>query len=118
MIAGGVGVTPFRSMIRDLLDKQESRDCVHLYSNKATEEIAFREIFTEAETKLGVKTIYIMSEQEKLSAESLPRLLPDFSKRLFYISGPRGFVESIQTILQDLGVARANIKTDFFPGLV
>ncbi len=46
-IAGGIGVTPFRSMIQDLLDRGEKRSIVMLYGNNKLTEIAYGDIFHE-----------------------------------------------------------------------
>mgnify|MGYP002141562475 FL=1 len=43
--------------------------------------------------------------------------VPDFKERVFYISGSHGMVTAFKKMLRELGVARKNIKTDFFPGL-
>src|SRR3989344_392585 len=56
-IAGGIGVTPFRSMIKYLIDKNEKRSVVMLYSNKTKEEIAYKDIFDQAQDKLSLKIV-------------------------------------------------------------
>ena len=53
-IAGGIGVTPFRSMIKYLIDNNEKRDIVIFYSNKSFADIAYKEIFDEAAKKLRI----------------------------------------------------------------
>jgi len=47
-LAGGIGITPFRSMIKYLLDKNERRDMVLIYANKSAEDIAYNDIWSEA----------------------------------------------------------------------
>lgn len=42
-IAGGIGITPFRSMLKYLLDTQQRRDIVLIYVNKAAQEIVYAE---------------------------------------------------------------------------
>ncbi len=63
-IAGGIGITPFRSMIKYLLDKNEKRSVTLLYSNRKTEDISYRELFSEAEQKLGLKTFYALTSPD------------------------------------------------------
>jgi ferredoxin-NADP reductase len=113
-IAGGIGVTPFRSMIKYLSDKQERRDIVLLYSTKTEADIAYREIFSEAEKIIGLKTVYVTDEL--ITPELIKREAPDYHERYFYISGPHGMVEAFKKELKKLGVPRRNIVTDFFPG--
>lgn len=126
-IAGGIGVTPFRSMIKYLIDKQEKRDIVLFYSNKTFDEIAYKDIFDTAATAFGLKTIYTLSDETKLptnwtgdkgflTADKVKNFVPDFKERTFYLSGPHGMVAAFEKTLAEIGVPKMQIKTDYFPG--
>ncbi|MDO8523120.1 MAG: FAD-binding oxidoreductase [bacterium] len=118
-IAGGIGITPFRSMIKYLIDIKEKRDIILLYSNKTESEIAYREIFEEARTKLSIKTVYINNDKDGfINDKTIMWEAPDFKERHFYISGPPSMIEAFQHTLTAIGVPRSQIKTDFFPGYV
>jgi ferredoxin-NADP reductase/Na+-translocating ferredoxin:NAD+ oxidoreductase RnfD subunit len=118
-IAGGIGITPFRSMIKYLLDSNEKRDIAFFYSNKTSSEIAYKEILDQAEIKLGIKTVYIQTENSgRLTGEMISEHLRDYKDRTYYISGPRGMVAAFEKTLKHLGIPRAQIKVDFFPGFV
>lgn len=112
-LAGGVGITPFRSIIKYLLDTAENRDVQLLYSVNNNQEIAFKGLWSQAAV-VGLKTDYIIDEH--LDEARLKALLPDFKQRAVYISGPYGFVQTAQKILLKLGAKPANIITDYFPG--
>jgi ferredoxin-NADP reductase/Na+-translocating ferredoxin:NAD+ oxidoreductase RnfD subunit len=126
-IAGGIGITPFRSMIKYCSDQAEKRDIVLLYSNRQADEIAYKNIFDEAAQTIGLKTRYIITGGKALAPDRqfipgslnsarLSAEVPDYQERLFYISGPQSMVESFKKTLADLGVPAKMIKTDFFPG--
>ncbi len=126
-IAGGIGVTPFRSMIKYLIDKNQKRDIVLFYSNKTQDEIAYKEIFDQAATVIGLKTIYTLSDESKippgwtgdkgfLTADKVKQAVPDFKQRTFYLSGPHGMVTAFEKTLAEVGVPKLQIKTDYFPG--
>src|SRR3989338_3740000 len=126
-IAGGIGVTPFRSMIKYLLDKQESRPIVLLYSNKTPADAAYKSFFQEAAQKLGLKTVYAFTEKGAvpngipgvagpLDAQTIAREVPDYRERIFYLSGPHGMVTAFDDILLGMGVKESMIKRDYFPG--
>jgi glycine betaine catabolism B len=126
-IAGGIGITPFRSMIKYLVDRNEKRDVVLFYSNKTAADIAYKQIFDEAERRMGIKTIYNLTDQKNIPAgwsgstgyidgRMISEQLPDFKQRTFYLSGPRTMVEAFEKTLSGLGVHHSQIKTDFFPG--
>jgi len=117
MLAGGIGVTPFRSMLQYLVDKGERRDLVMLYSNKTTEDIAYKDIISEAENKIGLKNTYVVTDQSGVVNEELiQKEIPDYRDRYFYLSGPHGMVIAYEQILKNLGVEKRKIKKDFFPG--
>lgn len=125
-IAGGIGVTPFRSMLKYLIDTHQRRDIVVLYSNKTADEIVYQDILTQAEP-LGVKTFYTLTDTAQIPAnwtggkgmltqEMLTTVIPDYKERMFYLSGPHGMVVAFEQLLHQMGVGGAQIKTDYFPG--
>jgi len=124
-IAGGIGITPFRSMVQDMLHRQDKRDAILLYGNNTVEDIAYFDLFSEAESTLGLRTIYALA-QNKVAGRNvhtgfidealIRREIPDFSERTFYLSGPHAMVVKFQKTLRDLGVPRRAIKVDYFPG--
>jgi ferredoxin-NADP reductase/Na+-translocating ferredoxin:NAD+ oxidoreductase RnfD subunit len=124
-IAGGIGVTPFRSMVQYLIDTKDARPVTLLYSNKTASEIAYKEVFDTAAQTIGMKTVYALTSEPApvpgtysgmIDATLIEREIPDYKERVFYISGPHGMVEAFTKTLGDLGVSRFNIKTDYFPG--
>lgn len=126
-IAGGIGVTPFRSMIKYLIDTGERRDTVLLYSNKEFADIAYMKIFDEAHEKLGIKTVYTLTDKDKVpstwqgnvghfDANSIKAEVPDYMNRIFYLSGPPSLVHAFENTLGEMGVPRRNIKMDYFVG--
>lgn len=128
-IAGGIGVTPFRSMAKYLSDKAERRDVVLLFSNRTPKDIVYKDIFTEAQVKSGLKTIYavndlagdVLAEDMRvgfINAEMITKEIPDYKDRIFYISGPHGMVSAFEDALSKMGIKSSQIKTDFFPGFV
>lgn len=116
-IAGGIGVTPFRSMVKFLIDQNQSRDIVLLYLAKTADEFAFRELWKQANRTFGLKTIYLETEKEgPLTMEKTKKSVPDWMERIFYVSGPEPMVEAFEKMFQAGGVSSDRIKTDFFPG--
>jgi ferredoxin-NADP reductase len=125
-IAGGIGVTPFRSMVQDLLGRQDKRSAVLIYGANKADEIAYADLFEQAEKELGLRTVYAVADSAApgprihngfIDAALIRREIPDFRDRTFYISGPWAMVSLFQRVLKEMGVARSRIKVDFFPGL-
>ncbi len=124
-IAGGIGVTPFRSMVQYLRDKKEHRSVTLLYSNKTANEISYKDIFDSAEKEIAMKTVYALTDEKIavpgthagfIDATLIMREVPDYKERIFYISGPHGMVTAFAKTLRSMGVPRSNIETDYFPG--
>ncbi len=126
-VAGGIGITPFRSMIKYLLDKKEKRDIVLFYSNRTLSEVAYIDIFNQAQDMLGLRTVYTLTDLKNIPAEwagltgyidgkMIQAYTPDFSERIFYLSGPNSMVTSFEKTFLELGVEKSSIRTDFFPG--
>jgi ferredoxin-NADP reductase/Na+-translocating ferredoxin:NAD+ oxidoreductase RnfD subunit len=128
-IAGGIGITPFRSMLKYLLDTGERRDIVLFYVNRTANEIAYKDILSEAQTKLGIKVFYTLTNTKaiprtwpglsgRINEQMILRAVPDYDERTFYLSGPPGMVRAYEHVLKNMRVRHDQVKKDFFPGLV
>jgi len=126
-MAGGIGITPFRSMIRYLLDHNEERSITVLYSNRTELEIVYADVLEEARNRLGIKTVYTLTDRKRVppdwqggigrvDAEMIASAVPDYRERTFYLSGPRSLVVGFEDVLKNIGIPKRRIKTDFFPG--
>ncbi len=114
-LAGGIGVTPYRSIIKYLVDTGQKRDIKLLYAANSAEEIAFKNLFSKAK-EIGVNSFYVAGKDERIDAKFIKSSVPDFTKRMFYVSGPYGFVHAMRGELESLNVPSSQIKTDYFPG--
>jgi ferredoxin-NADP reductase len=125
-IAGGIGVTPFRSMARYLIDKGEKRDVTLFYSCKTAPEFAYNDLFTQA-ASIGLKTVCAVTDDKTapidwqghrgfIDSQAIISNVSDYKERMFYLSGPHTMVKSFESTLAKLGVPRSQIKTDYFPG--
>lgn len=107
-VAGGIGCTPFHSIVKYLSDSGEKRDVTLLYAASSDEEVAFRPDFRA----LGDKFITIVGE--RLTVE---KILDHYNKdQYIYLSGPEPMVEVLDKGLKQKGVDKKHIRTDFFPG--
>jgi ferredoxin-NADP reductase/Na+-translocating ferredoxin:NAD+ oxidoreductase RnfD subunit len=123
-IAGGIGITPFRSMIKYLTDKNVASDVILLYVVNNPDEFAYLRQFNEAQAG-GIRMIPIVTNlsynspnfvTSKLDAELIAKLIPDYDERLFYISGTNVLVDASKVYLESLSVPKRKIKTDHFSG--
>lgn len=124
-IAGGIGVTPFRSIIKHLLDTNKQISITLFYSASSQEEFVFENIFAEAEKKLAIKTVYIITkdvpkdwpgEIGRIDEQMIKRHVENATDAFYYVSGPQPMVIAYEKMLGDMGVKKSQIKTDYFPG--
>ena len=127
-IAGGIGITPFRSMLKYLTDHNEKRSITMIYSSATAEEVAYYDVFKAAAQKLGVNTIFTFTDKAKVDpkwqghtgyvdAAMITQDIPDYRDRTFYVSGPHSLITASENVLAGMGIPKSQIKTDFFPGL-
>lgn len=128
LIAGGIGITPFRSMLKYLLDTGQQRDIVVLYAANSSRDIAYKEILEQARRELGITVIYFLTQPDiargasvmqragYINADAIKDTVPDYHDRTFYISGSHEMVTEVRRSLVNLGVNRRHIKVDYFPG--
>lgn len=130
-IAGGIGVTPFRSILLDLGHNGLPLNVSLLYANR-TKLALFKEEFEELARKHPeFKIFYFVSEEPvidenltenvrilpgKIEQTTIQTLIPDFQSAVYYISGPEPMVLSFEQMIAQLGVAKDNVKRDYFPG--
>src|SRR5262249_23703832 len=128
-IAGGIGITPYRSMLKYLLDTRQRRDVVVLYANRVAHDIAYRDVLDEAQAPLGANGVYTLTDtaaiprdwtgqRGRITEAMVREAAPDYRERTFYLSGPSDMVKAFEHVLRRMGVSRRQIKRDFFPGLV
>lgn len=126
-IAGGIGVTPFRSMIKYLVDKKEKRDITLFYACAAENDFVYDDLFNEATSTIGLSLIKVVTDTTKVSEmwkgktgfitkELIESVVPDYKDRVFYLSGPDAMVQNYKQLLIASGIKRCQIKTDYFPG--
>jgi ferredoxin-NADP reductase len=123
-IAGGIGVTPFRSIIKEF-DIQNTEMPITLIYASRTPDIAFKDLFDDiAQRHSSFKVIYVIDQPAEgwtgevgyITAELIKKYVPDIQIPLFYASGPKPMVEGLEKTLEEMGIDQNNIKHDYFPG--
>ena len=128
-LAGGIGITPFRSMLKYLLDTQQKRDIVLFYANKTAEDIVYQDVLDVASRELGVKLFYTLTDTTavpqnwtgfvgRINEQMIVQAVPDYEERTYYLSGPPEMVRAYEHVLKTLHIKSRQIKKDFFVGLV
>ncbi len=130
-LAGGIGITPFRSMIADATEKKLNHKIFLFFSNKtpadapyldelfslqkANPNFNFIPVMTQAENNKLIKPAW-SGETGHLDSQLLDKYISDLKNPIFYLAGPKGMVRSLQKILNDRGVKNDDIKIEEFSG--
>lgn len=118
-VAGGIGVTPMRSMVKDLHDKAEKRTVKLLYAANSPADIAFKDLLasdTQFMPTVNVAPDDWTGETGFLTGERILNFIGDPKDKLIYLSGPEPMIEKLVKDLKDAGINKKAIVTDYFPG--
>ena len=111
MVAGGIGVTPFRSILLERHKAGKPLNATLLYFNR-TEEVPFQIELQRLSNKHPEFTLRI-AIGEPVTADKILELAPQARKQMLYLSGPEQMVKSIGSNLHERGIT---VKQDRFPG--
>ncbi|MDD3520962.1 MAG: FAD-dependent oxidoreductase [Actinomycetota bacterium] len=114
-IAGGIGITPVRSILMDLQYKEKSFQADLLYANRDNN-IAFKNELEEIGNSKNNFRIYYFIAPESICEEELDKIYNDYNDKIIYLSGPINMIKAIEEIFYKKGVSKENIRTDYFPG--
>jgi glycine betaine catabolism B len=143
-LSGGIGVTPFRSMIKYATDKQLPIKIIMFDSNRNQNNILHKEVFDEcARINKNLKIVYTITEEK--SGEEQPAQTPSLSNSgtaawngergridrtmlarhlsdnylkdaIFYICGPPVMIKAMQNLIESIQIPKERIKIEEFTG--
>lgn len=114
-VAGGIGITPFRSMLAEA-DHDAQKLKVHLIYGSRDHGIVFKdELDGFAARNESLKIDYIVAP-EHIDGERLKQAIEAVDDPYVYLSGPEPMVEDFAVMVKRLGVGGDRIQTDFFTG--
>lgn len=112
-VAGGIGITPFYSMLKSRGHSGQRVSAALVYNGR-TDDLPFKAEFEEASRRHSEFTVqYVIGEP--ITADKLTQLVPDINSSQVYISGPEPMTEALGKQLKDKGLASDNLHQDFFP---
>jgi ferredoxin-NADP reductase len=112
-LAGGIGLTPFRSILKYNSDKKRKVPIFMINSYSDKKQAALSSVLEEFKNLSGFTLKVVL---ERITTNLLHKYLDERRKYVYYISGPERMVTSLADELKKKGVKEANIKLDDFPG--
>ena len=128
LLAGGIGITPFRSILFRAANEKLPHRIFLFYSNRRPEDAPFLGSLQQLENENpNYKLIATMTGMENshqpwdgetglINGEMLARYLQNAVLPIYYIAGPAGMVKGLHTMLNDAGVDDDDIRTEEFVG--
>jgi ferredoxin-NADP reductase len=124
-VAGGIGITPLWSMIRNATENLIDTDITLLYSAKTEQDILFHEVMKDiANANLHLSMVITLTapgrgwtgHTGRIDRMMIEQDIPDWQDRIFFTSGPPAMVDAMLGILREIGVPEDHIRYEYFPG--
>ena len=127
-LAGGIGITPFLSMIRHAAHERLSHRMVLFYSNRSPDDAAFLpELDDMQHENSSFRLVATMAEPEKsvdcwwgetgfIRRDMLERHLPDLTSPIYYFAGPPAMTMAMRKMLEDIGTGERAMRYEEFYG--
>jgi ferredoxin-NADP reductase len=123
-VAGGIGITVFRSMLRYIREERLPYRVTLIYSNRDRESTAFLDELRELEQEIELRLILTMTEDpdwegeaRKIDAQFFKDYLEeDLNQYTFLVAGPPGMVTGMQEALGEAGVEEENVVAERYSG--
>jgi len=123
-VAGGIGITVFRSMLRFIQEEGLPHRVTLIYSNRDRESTAFLDELRELEKELpNFRLILTMTEDpgwdgegRTIDAQFFDYVEGDLNRYTFLVAGPPEMVKGMQEALAEAGVDEQNIVAERYSG--
>lgn len=127
ILAGGIGITPFRSMIADAAHRKLPHRITLIYSNRAPKDAPFlEELSALAQENPNLTFVPTMTDPEAsaewegarglINAELVKQYIEEGTQPVYYLAGPAGMVKAMRELLNGIGVSNDDIRTEEFTG--
>lgn len=123
-IAGGIGITPYISMLRYIAEEKLPYNITLIYSNRDKESTAYFDELENFKVQIAnFKLIITMTEdpnwigeKRRIDAKFIKDYIKDINEPLYFVVGPPTMVDALQRALLEAGVGIENIKIENFTG--
>lgn len=125
-LAGGIGITPFHSMIADATARKLPHHITLFFSNRSKPATAFLpDLETWAQQNPNFKLVATITdvkddtwryETARIDVALIKKYIPDLQAPMYYLAGPQGLVQAMKTMLLENKISKDNIRLEEFTG--
>jgi ferredoxin-NADP reductase len=126
-LAGGIGVTPFRSMLKHMLDSDKPRPATLFYSNPTRDDATFLDELASWQQRIGLTLVPTLTKERpegwpyetgRIDAAMVRRHTSDkfLADCLAYAAGPPKMVDAMVEVAKECGLTEDRILRDDFSG--
>lgn len=125
LLSGGIGITPMISICKYCTDMQLDTKITLISSARCEEDCLFREEFEQMQLQnKNLKVVETLTRPNpdwkgctgRICDTMVIQEIPDYKERMFYLCGPPAMVQSMDSILKELGVPKEQIKKEVYTG--
>ncbi len=125
LLTGGIGITPFRSIIKYATDMHLDTEIALFYGCRSPSDIAFKDELEQMQKQnKNLKLVFTVNEPDSgwtgpvgnITPDLVTMELPDYKERIFYACGPPGMVTAMANLMKELGLPETQLKLENFAG--
>ncbi|NYT36843.1 FAD-dependent oxidoreductase [Allopusillimonas soli] len=127
-IAGGIGITPFMSIVRNAVEQGMPQALTLIYTNRRPEDAAFlAQLQQWARENPAFRLVATMTQMDRSSqawhglaspvnGDLVKSVIETLSSPIFYVSGPPAMVQAMHATLADAGIDEDDVRSEEFYG--
>ncbi len=128
LLGGGIGITPFRGLVKYATDNRLPHKITLLYSNRTLEDIVYKRDWEEFRAQNpNFKIVHTITKPEEskvgwrghtgeIDANMVRRYVIDLEKAIYYVCGPPSLVANLTSVLTEMGIDTQRIRAENFRG--
>jgi predicted ferric reductase len=124
LLGGGVGITPMRSIIHTMLQREDYRPVTLFFAANLEEDLTYRKELEQLAQKYShIQVVFVLSkpgsgwtgETGRVNREILERYLPrQWQRFMYFICGPEPMMDALEKLLVEMGVPSDQVQTERF----
>jgi predicted ferric reductase len=123
LIAGGIGISPMRSILQTLRDREDVRPVILFYAAHDWTRVSFRDELEALSQSLNLTIVYVFEgpdadwrgERGYITADVLRRHLPrQYTRFMYFMCGPVPMMDALEVVLVEVGVPAGAIQSERF----